>query len=120
MLRAIVVGAKVDGFLVDIGKQFMRNLRHPDFGVPHGRGIITIHRTKVTLTIDQHVAQGEILGHTHDSVVHGSIPVRVVFTDDVADDTGRLFIRTIPVVTQLVHGKKHTSVHGLQAITNVW
>ena len=42
VLAAIVVGAKVDRFLVQIGQQFVRNLGEPDFRVSHGRSTVAI------------------------------------------------------------------------------
>ena len=45
--------------------------------------------------------------------------MRVVFTDHISDDSGRLFIRLIPVVVELIHRKEHSPVHGLQAIAHV-
>jgi hypothetical protein len=45
--------------------------------------------------------------------------MRVVFTDDVTDDTGRLFIGFIPIVVQFAHGEKNTPVNRLQAIAHI-
>ena len=63
-------------------------MRHPHFGVTHGRGVVAVHRTEVALTVDQHVAHGEILRHPDDGVIHGDVAMRV-FTDYVTDHTGR-------------------------------
>ncbi len=53
---AVVVGAEVDRFFLDVGQHLVRDLRHADFGVPHGRSVVAVHRAKVALAIDQHVA----------------------------------------------------------------
>lgn len=45
--------------------------------------------------------------------------MRVIFTDHVADDTGRLLIRPIPIVVELVHRKQNSPVHGLEAIAGI-
>jgi len=82
----------------------MGNLRQTDFRITHCRGGVAVDRTKVTLTIYQHVAQGEWLRHTNDGVINGGITMRVIFTDDVTDDAGRFFIGFIPVIAQYVHG----------------
>ena len=71
------------------------------------------------MTIDQHVAHGEVLRHPNNCVVHGLVAVWVVLADDVTHDTSRLFIRAIPVVAELMHRKQHTSVHRLEAIPRV-
>ena len=52
----VVVGTKVNRFFVQVGKQFMRNFGQPNFRVTHGRGVVAIHRTEVTLSIHQHMS----------------------------------------------------------------
>jgi hypothetical protein len=42
--------------------------------------------------------------------------VRVVFTNDVTDDTSRFFVGLVPVVVELVHGKQHAPVHRLESV----
>ena len=56
----VVVGAEIDGFLVDVFEQRGGDAREPGFGVPHGRGRIAIDRAEVALAIDQRIAHGEI------------------------------------------------------------
>ena len=48
----------------------MGNLGHADFRVPHGRRRIAVNRTKITLAVHQHVAQGKILSHTNNGVIN--------------------------------------------------
>ena len=97
----------------------MGDARHADFGVTHRCRVIAIHGTKVTLAIDQHITQGKVLGHAHDGVVHSGVAMRVVFTDHIADNPGGFFIRTIPVVRELMHGEENPAVHRLQAVTHI-
>ena len=47
------------------------------------------------------------------------VAVRVVFTDDVADDARRLLVGPVPVVAELAHGVQHAPMHGLQTIAHV-
>ena len=117
--RAVVVGAKVDGFFVDIGQHFVRDFRHANFGVSHGSGVVAVDRAEVTLTIDQHVAQRKILGHADNGVVHRNVAVRVVFTDHVTHNTRRFFVGAIPVIVELVHGVQHTTMHGFETVAGV-
>ena len=67
----------------------MRDLRHPNFGITHGGRRIAIDRSEVALPVNQLVAQRELLGHANGRIVHRGITVRVVLTDDVADDAAR-------------------------------
>ncbi len=119
LLGAVIVGAEIDGFLVDIGQHFVRDLRQPDFGVAHGRGVVAVHRAEVALSVHQHVAQGKILRHAHDGVVHRLVTVRVVFTDHVTHDARRLFVRPIPGIAQFVHRIQHAPMHRLEAISHI-
>jgi len=45
--------------------------------------------------------------------------VRVVFTNDVTDDTSRFFVGLVPVVVELVHGIQHTPVHRLESVARI-
>ena len=97
----------------------MGDLGEADFGVTHRRGVVSVDRTEVALAVDQHVAQREILGHPHDGVVHRAVAVGVVLTDHVTDDTGRLFVRAVPVVVEFMHGEQNATVHGLQTVSGI-
>ncbi|KFB72081.1 MAG: hypothetical protein AW09_002740 [Candidatus Accumulibacter phosphatis] len=77
-LRTVVVGSEIDGFLVDVGEQFVPDTRHAHFGVTHRSRIVAVDRTEVALSINQHVAQREILRHAHDGVVDRRVAMRMV------------------------------------------
>ena len=119
LLRAVVVRPEVHRLLVDVGEQLVADARHADLGVPHRRGVVAVDRAEVALAIDQHVAQREVLRHAHDGVVHRDVAVRVVFTDDVADDTRGLLVGAVPVVGQFVHREQHAPMHRLEAVARV-
>ena len=117
--RLVVIADKIDGFLVDIGKQFMGDARHPDFGVTHCGRRITIHRAKVSLPVDQHKTHRKRLRHPHQCVVDGGIAMRVIFTDHIADDASRFLIGFVVIVAQFLHRKKDPAVDRFQPITNI-
>ena len=117
--RLIVVGDEIDGFLVDIGKQFMGDARHSDFGVSHRGRCIAIHRAKVSLPVDQHETHRKRLRHPHQRVVNGGIAMGVIFADHIADDAGRFLIRFVVVVAQFLHRKKDPAMHRFQPIAHV-
>jgi hypothetical protein len=118
-LRAVVVGPEVDRLLVDVGEQLVPDTRHAHFGVTHRGGVVAVDRTEVALPIDQHVAQRKILRHAHNGVVDRRVAVRMVLTDDIADDPRRFLVRLVPVIRQLVHGKQHAPMHRLEAVACV-
>src|SRR5258708_1242749 len=57
-------------------------------GLAIGRGRITVHRSEISLGIDQRGARGEGLGEADPCVVDGKVSVRMVFAHHVADDAG--------------------------------
>jgi hypothetical protein len=118
-LGLVVVRNEIDGFFIDVGEQFAGQPGHAHFGVTHRRWCIAVDRTEVALAVDQQVAHRERLRHAHDRVVHGSVAVRMVFTDHVADDACRLLVRAIPLVAKLAHRVQHSAVDGLEPVTDV-
>jgi hypothetical protein len=93
--------------------------RHANFGVAHGRRRVAVDGTEIALPVDHRVAQGEILRHANDGVVNGAVAVGVIFTDDVADDPGRLLVGLVPVVLEFVHGVQYATVHRLEAVAYI-
>ena len=43
----------------------------------------------------------------------------MIFTHDIADQTGRFLVRLVPSVAHIVHGVENSPMHGLQSITHV-
>ncbi len=119
LLGAVVVRAEVDRLAIEVREHLVRDLREADLGVAHRRGVVAVDRAEVALAVDQHVAQREVLRHPHDRVVDRGVAVRVVLADHVADDAGRLLVRPVPVVVELVHRVQHAPVHRLQSVAGV-
>ena len=119
LFAAVVVRAEVYGVFFNVGQYFMGDFRHADFGVTHGCRAVAVYRAEVALAVYQHIAHRKGLCHAHDGVVHRGIAVRMVFTDNVAHDTGGFFIRRVPIVFQLVHSVEHAAVHGFQAVAHI-
>ena len=119
VLGLVVVGDEVDRFLVDVGQQLVRELRHAHFGVAHRRRRIAVHRAEVALAVHQQVAHRERLRHAHDGVVDRHVAVRVVLADDVADHARRLLVGAVIVVAELAHRVQHAPMHRLQAVAHV-
>ena len=65
----VVIGAEIDGFLVDVFEQRGGDAREAGFGVPHGRGRIAIDGAEISLAVDQRIAHGESLRHADQRVV---------------------------------------------------
>jgi len=45
--------------------------------------------------------------------------MRMILAQDVANNTGALFVRLVPETPQLIHGEEDTAMHGFQTIAKV-
>ena len=117
--RAVVVGAEVDGVLVDAGQQRLGDLGEPRLGVAHGGRVIAVDVAEVALPLDQRIAGGEFLGEAHQRVVDRLVAVRVVLADHVADHARALLEGAVGIEPQLAHGVEQPAMHRLQAVAHV-
>ena len=118
-LGIVVVLLEIDGVLVDVLEQRVRDLGEPHLGVAHRRRRIAVDRAEIALPVDQRQAHREVLRHAHQRVVDRLVAVRMVLADDVADDARRLAIRLVPLVAVLVHRVEDAPVHRLEAVAHV-
>jgi hypothetical protein len=118
--RAVVVRVPVDRLFLDVvADHLLREAGQSNLGVAHGGGVVTVDRPEVALPVDELIAHREVLGHADDRVVHGVRVVRVILSEDVADDARRLLVRLVVEVALLPHREKGAAVHGLQAVPDV-
>jgi len=118
-VAVVVVGLEIDGILVNVVEQRLRDLGEPRFGVAHRRRHIAVHRAEIALAVDQRHAHGEILRHADQRVVDRLIAVRMVFTDDVADGARRLVIRLVPFEPVLIHRVENAPMHRLEPVARI-
>ena len=117
--RAVVVVLVVDGVLVEIVEQQLRDLGQARFGVPHRGGHIAVHRAEIALAVDQRHAHGEFLRHANHRVIDRLVAMRMVFTDHVADGARRLAVRLVVFEPVLVHRVENPAMHRLQAVARI-
>ena len=118
--RIVEVERPVDGLLVDVGHHLVGDLLHAGLGVTHGGRRVTVHRTEVTLAVDQRVAHRPLLCQTHHRVVDRQVAVGVELTEHVADDTGGLTGGFVGVEVELrAHIVEDAAVHGFHAVAHV-
>ncbi len=120
LLRAtVVVGAEVDGVLVDVAHHLHRQRRHPALGVAHGGGGVVARRAEVALAVDQRRAQHPRLREADHGVVDRGVAVGVVLTHHVADDARALREAAVGAVAAVVHRVEDAAVHRLEPVTYV-
>ena len=88
LLAAVVVGAEVDGVLVDAVEQLRRDLGQPRLGVAVGGGVIAVDIAEIALAVDQRIADGEVLREARQRIVDRLIAVGMEVAHGVADDLG--------------------------------
>ena len=54
---AVIIRHEIDGFLLYVGQQLIGQPGHANLGIPHGRGVVPVHRAKVSLPVDQRIAE---------------------------------------------------------------
>ena len=55
----------------------------------------------------------------NECAVNGTIAVRMVFTEYIADDTRRLSVRLVRRYAQFGHGIQYAAVYGLQTVAHI-
>ncbi len=116
---AVVVGAHVDGVLVDVADHLHGQRSEPALGVPHGRRGVVARRAEVALAVDQRRAHHPGLREAHQGVVDRGVAVRVVLPHHVADDAGALGEPAVGTVAAVVHRVEDPAVHRLQPVAYV-
>ena len=115
----VKVGVPVDGVLLDIGQHLHRHAAHAGLGVTVSSRGVAVHRTKVTLTIHQRIAQREVLCQTYHGIVDRCVAVGVVRAQHCTDGIGRFAVCMAGVVAALMHGVQNAAVDGLQAVPHI-
>ena len=107
----IIVGHKVNRVVLNVFNQLVGDLGKSGFGITHSRGAVAVHGTEVALPVYQRQTHGKRLRHAHHSLINRAVAVRVVFTQNLADDTGRFAIRFGAVITVFIHRINNTAMH---------
>ena len=115
----VEVGREVDRFLVDVGERRRGDLFEADFGVTHGGGIVAVDRAEVPLTVHERVAHREVLREAHDRHVGRRVAVRMVLTEHFPHDAGRLLVRIVVRILDLVHRVENAAMHGFQTVADI-
>ena len=91
----IVVRAEVHRSFLDFVEKLYGQWAKLTLGVPHGGRTVAVHRTKVSLAVDQHVSHAEWLRESNHGLVNRGVTVRVVFGHDFTDNGRTLAVATI-------------------------
>ena len=115
----VEVRDEVDRVLVQVGEHLHGDLTQTCLGITHGRLLVTIDRTEVAVSIDQHVAHVEVLRQMDHGVVNGRVTMGMIFTHGIAHDTRRLTVRLVRAQVQLAHGVQDAALYRLETVTHI-
>ena len=87
--------------------------------ISHGSGAVSLNGAEVSVAVYQGFALLEILCHYNQCFINRAVPVRVVFTHGISNDTGALTIWTVVTDPKLVHIIQGSSLYRLQAIADI-
>ena len=117
--RVVEVGVKVHRLFVEVSQKFSGNLTQPRFGIPLRRRRIAVHGTEVSLSFHKRHVDGKVLRKSYQRVVNRTVAVGVIFTHDLAYDTGALFGGLVVGVVHIVHCIQYPSVNGFQSVSHI-
>ena len=61
----------------------------------------------------------EVLGQSHECIVHGSVAMRVILAENLAYNTRALSVRLVGCEAQVVHSEENSPVHWLQTVPDI-
>jgi hypothetical protein len=117
--RLVVVGAEVDGLLVEIRHQVVGERLQPRLGVAHRRRRVAVDRPEVPLAVHQGIPHVEFLRHADERVVDRCVAVRVEIAHHLADDLGALAVAARWGQPHRLHPVQDAAVRRLQPVTGV-
>ena len=115
----IKVWLKINGVLVDICQHFHGNLTQTCFCVTHGSCAVTVHRTKVSVTIHQWITCGPVLCHVYQGTIDGTVSMWMIFTHCITDNTRTFTMRFIRSVVQFDHGVENSALYRFQSVSDI-
>ena len=120
LLLAVVVGAEVDGLLVDVRDHGHRGLGEAALGVAHRGGrVVAAEGAEVAVAVDEREPHRPRLGQPDQGVVDGGVTMGVQTAHDVADHAGALDVASVGAQAHLVHLVQDAALDRLEAVAGV-
>ena len=117
--RVVEVVHHVHGVLLEVVHDVLAHFRQAALRVTHGGRRVTVHRTEVSLAVNERVAHVPVLRHAHQSSIHGTVTVGVVLTEHLSNHAGALLIRFVTCVSDTHHTVQYTAVHRFESVTHI-
>ena len=115
----IKVRRKVNRIFIYIFKQNICKLAHSCFRISVCSRGISVHGSKVSVTVYERVSHGKILSKSYHSVIYGCISVRMISTYNITYGCSRFKERLINGKVFFIHRIEYSSVYGLQTVSDI-
>ena len=109
----------IDGLLVDVLHHCFAKWLQACFGVTHSSGGVSVHTTKVTLSVNQSITHRPILRHSDQCAINRRISVGMILTQHLAYYTRGFFIWFVMCISQTHHSVKYTAMYRFESISHV-
>ena len=120
LFRFIKVGNEVHHILVQIRQKcLLGDLFQARLRITHGRSPVSFDIAEVSMSVYHGKPFFEILGHHHQRVIDGAVPVGMVFTHGITHDTSALPVRPVVTDSQLMHIIQGSALHRLQSVPHI-
>ncbi len=111
--RFVIVRREVHRLFVDVLHQRAGDPLQAAFRITHRRRRVVVHRSKISLPVNQRIAQRKILRHAHQRVINRRVAVRMVEAHGLSHYLGALGVLLVVLQAHLLHGVEHTPMHRL-------
>ena len=109
----IKVRSKVHGIFIDIRKHLHGNFTQTRLSISHGSRAVSIHRTEVSMAVNQRITGGPVLCHINQGSIDRTVTVRMIFTHGITNDTCAFSVWFIRTVVQFNHREQYSSLYRL-------
>ena len=109
----------INGLLVKVVHDVLTHLGESALSITHRSRRVAVHRTEVTLSINQSVTHVPLLTHTNQGTIHRRVTMWVVLTKYLTNYAGTLLVRFITGVSNTQHTIEDTAVHRLETIAYI-
>ena len=119
-LKSIIkVVHHVNGLLIEVVHDVFTHLGKTALCITHSSRRVAIHRTEVTLSVDESISHIPFLTHTNQGAIYRRVTMWVVLTEHLTYNTRTFLIWFVTGVSNSQHTVKNTAVHRLETITYI-
>ena len=114
LFRLVKVGDKVHHVLIQVCQErLLGHLGKPGLRISHGGSPVSLNGSEIPVAVHQGQSLFKLLGHDHQRLVDGAVPMGMVFTHGISHNTGALAVWLIVSDAKLVHVVERPSLHRL-------